>query len=140
MMTEKRNKDIVMKLSKVVLTLGLCLCAAACGTSTRIYYWEKPLTGTERFVQDHNRCLEKADLWPWTWAAIGNSPETLDMRLRLREGGIWANFSPYPGAQPVFVNSTQPTTTVIYHWYSSCMTDKGYKERRPYTGPMSLVE
>ena len=23
-------------------------------------------TGANRFVMDHNRCLEKADLWPWS--------------------------------------------------------------------------
>lgn len=129
-----------MKPAKLFLILALILPAAACGTTARIYYWEKPQTGAERFVMDHNNCLEKADLWPWTWASLANSPETLDLHLRLSDGGIWANFSPYTGAQPVFVNSSNPTTTVVYSWYYSCMKKKGYKERRPYTGPMSLVK
>lgn len=47
--------------------------------------------------------------------------DTLDLRLNLKDGGIWANFSPYPGAMPVFVNTANPSKTVIYWRYSSCM-------------------
>ena len=131
---------ILMRLSKLFLIFAFFTLCASCGTKTRIYYWEKAGTGANRFIMYHNKCLEKADLWPWTWAQLANSPETLDLHLRLSDGGIWANFSPYTGAQPVFVNSASPTTTVIYSWYADCMEEKGYKERRPYTGPMSLVE
>ncbi len=120
---------ILMRLSKLFLIFAFFTLCASCGTKTRIYYWEKAGTGANRFI-----------LWPWTWAQLANSPETLDLHLRLSDGGIWANFSPYTGAQPVFVNSASPTTTVIYSWYADCMEEKGYKERRPYTGPMSLVE
>lgn len=123
---------------KRLTVFSILFLVSACGTPTRIYYWEKQSTGAERFIQDHNKCLRKADYWPYAfWKTyFPNSPDTLDLRLRLKDGGIWGNFSPYEGAQPVFVNATEPSSTVIYFRYASCMRKAGYRERRPYTGPM----
>ncbi|MBR1778860.1 MAG: hypothetical protein IJ752_09825 [Alphaproteobacteria bacterium] len=114
-----------------------CLCLNSCSSPTRIYYWAKENTGAERFAQDHNHCLQKADYWPWTFhIPLALSAETLDLRLNLKNGGIWANFSPYPGAMPIFVNTATPSKTVIYWRYASCMKKAGYRERRPYGGPL----
>lgn len=120
---------------KIFLLFSLCLCLTACSTPTRVYYWKKANTGAERFVQDHNKCLERADFWPWSFSWSDNAT-TLDLRLRLKDGGIWANFIPYVGSMPIFVNAAHPSKTVIYWRYASCMREKGYSERRPYGGPL----
>ncbi len=127
-----------MKLCMKIAVLSLLFLTGACGTPTRVYYWERQDTGANRFIQDHKRCIRKADIWPYSFpkSLWPGAPEMLDLRLRLKDGGIWGNFSPYTGAQPVFVNSREPSSSVIYFWYSSCMKSAGYKERRPYTGPM----
>lgn len=120
-------------MKKILFLCLLCLFLNGCSSATRVYYWAKDNTGTTRFVQDHNRCLQKADYWPWTFYNF--TPEvadTLDLKLNLRDGGIWANFSPYPGAMPIFVNTATPSKTVIYWRYASCMKKAGYRERRPY--------
>ena len=86
-------------MKRLIFLFFFCLCLNGCTTPTRVYYWARDNTGTERFVQDHNRCLQKADFWPW--AFYNPNPEvadTLDLRLNLKNGGIWANYSPYPGA------------------------------------------
>ena len=114
-----------------------CLCLNGCSTPTRIYYWAKENTGAERFVRDHNACLQKADIWPWQFFyPVPTEPDLLNLRLNLKDGGIWANFSPSVGAMPVFVNTASPSRTVIYWRYASCMKKLGYKERRPYGGPL----
>ena len=124
-------------MKRFIFLILFCLCLTGCSTSTRVYYWAKENTGTERFVQDHNRCLQKADYWPWTFTSIiPGTAETLDLKLNLKNGGIWANFSPYPGAMPIFVNTAHPSRTVIYWRYASCMKKAGYRERRPYGGPL----
>lgn len=126
-----------MKRLKYLFVLCFLFSLSACGSPTRIYYWEKNNTGSERFVQDHNKCLEKADYWPFRLKnPMPNTPETLDLRLNLKDGGIWANFSPHPGAMPIFVNTAHPSKTLIYWRYSWCMKSAGYKERRPFGGPL----
>ena len=124
-------------MKRFICLLFLCACLSGCSSTTRVYYWAKDNTGAERFVKDHNYCLQKADLWPWTFQnMMPDVADTLDLRLNLKDGGIWANYSPYPGAMPVFVNTAAPSKTVIYWWYARCMKNAGYKERRPYGGPL----
>lgn len=124
-------------MKRFICLFFLCLCLNGCTSPTRVYYWAKENTGSERFVQDHNYCLRKADFWPWTFhLPLTTSAETLDLRLNLKNGGIWANFSPYPGAMPIFVNTATPSKTVIYWRYAMCMKSAGYRERRPYGGPL----
>lgn len=125
-------------MKRFLCLIVFCLLLNGCLSSpTRVYYWAKENTGAERFVQDHNRCLREADFWPWRMANLDPiSPELLNLRLNLKDGGIWGNFSPYPGAMPVFVNTAYPSKTVIYWRYALCMKNAGYRERRPYGGPM----
>lgn len=122
---------------KKILVLGLTVACSACSSPTRIYYWERPNTGGEHFVRDHNRCLQKADWFPFeTFNIFSLSPETRNLTLNLKDGGIWGNFSPYRGAMPIFVNNANPSSTLIYSWYASCMKKAGYMERRPFGGPL----
>lgn len=122
---------------KKILVLGLTVACSACSSPTRIYYWERPNTGGEHFVRDHNRCLQKADWFPFeTFNVFSLSPETRNLTLNLKEGGIWGNFAPYKGAMPIFVNNAHPSKTLIYFLYSSCMKKAGYTERRPFGGPL----
>ena len=124
-------------MKRFITLLLFCFCLNGCSSPTRVYYWAKENTGSERFVQDHNYCLKKADFWPWKiHIPLTTSAETVDLRLNLKDGGIWANFSPYPGAMPVFVNTATPSKTVVYWRYSMCMKNAGYKERRPFGGPL----
>lgn len=124
-------------MKRFIYLFVFCLFLNGCLSSpTRVYYWAKENTGADRFVHDHNRCLKEADFWPWSIKFDPIGADTLDLRLDLKNGGIWGNFSPYPGAMPVFVNTAVPSKTVIYWRYSSCMKNAGYKERRPYGGPM----
>lgn len=120
---------------KLFLVLCLTLTATACSTTTRVYYWERPNTGADHFVRDHKKCLQTADWWPFSfYNPLPNMPEDRDLVLNLKNGGIWANFSPYRGAMPIFVNNANPSKTLIYWRYSRCMKNAGYSERRPYTG------
>ena len=84
-------------------------------------------------------CIYHADWFPWDikmsrlWPF---TPETLDLRLRLEDGGIWGNFIPYEGAQSIFVNTITPSKTVVFWQYSKCMRSHGYTERQKHTGPI----
>lgn len=124
-------------MKRICRLFALILLLTACSSPTRVYYWAKDNTGADRFVSDHNKCLRQADFWPWRHIGFDPmGPETLDLRLNLKDGGIWANYSPYPGAMPVFVNTATPSKTVIYWRYARCMRKAGYRERRPYGGPL----
>ena len=123
-------------MKRFIFLVLFCLCLNGC-SPTRIYFWAKENTGAERFVRDHNGCLQKADFWPWAFFNPNPvEPDLLNLRLNLKNGGIWANFSPYPGAMPIFVNTATPSKTVIYWWYSRCMKKLGYRERLPYGKPL----
>ena len=122
---------------KLLALSALLFSATACSTPTRVYYWQQPNVGGEQFVRDHNKCLQKADFWPFSWFnPIPNIPEDRDLRLDLENGGIWGNYIPYPGAMPLYVNTAQPTWSRVYWWYARCMRKAGYTERRPYGPPL----
>jgi len=121
-----------MKLKTGLLLLGVFL-LNACDGGQAIFYWEKPDTGPTWFAKEHNECLAEADWWPWTMPAWPPG-ETKLPELRFdndSDNGIWANFVPYPGAQPVYVNSRQDDSSMSISTYESCMESKGYKQRRP---------
>lgn len=112
---------------------------SGCAMSTRVYYWQRHDTGATQFAEDHKMCIYNADWFPWDFKMARMWPftsETLDLRLRLENGGIWGNFVPYEGAQSIFVNSSTPSKTVLYGLYSKCMRDHGYTERKKHTGPI----
>ncbi len=120
-------------LKRFFLLFVFCAFFSGCSSPTRVYYWQKANTGTERFVNDHNACLEHADYYPFKWVnPYPMTPDLLNLKLDLKNGGIWGNYSPYPGAMPVFVNNVAPSKTLIYWMYSWCMKRAGYKERQPF--------
>jgi len=127
-----------------ILLLGLALCLsalAACGGGgQRVYYWERQNTGAVWFARDHNYCLARADYWPWTWPGWpwqwGHDTYNPDLNLRFdndSESGIWAQFRPMPGAQPVYVNSVAADWSMSYSDYESCMEARDYVQRKPAT-------
>lgn len=74
-----------------------------------VYHWERPRTGVIKFSRDHSECLRAAENWSWTpdinsW--FYSEEAKLDIRADWHaERGIWATYVPYPGAQPLIVNS-----------------------------------
>lgn len=130
-----------MKKFKLFVFATLFFALSGCAWSTRVYYWEKPNTGANQFAKDHLACLYSADIFPWNFKASRLwpfSPEALDLKLRLKDGGIWGNFIPYAGSQSIFVNATIPSSTVVFWWYSYCMRKEGYKERKGIGGPIKV--
>ena len=107
---------------------------AGCGYKGQtIFFWEKSDVGPIWFAKDHNECLAAADWWPWQMPAWPPGSNRLP-ELRFdnnADNGIWANFVPYPGAQPVYVNSLVNDSTMSPSTYESCMEDKGYTQRQP---------
>ena len=119
------------------IILGL-LGVSACGSDgQKIFYWERPNTGAEWFVRDHKYCLREADYWPFRWPGMpwewGGEPE-LELRFdNDADSGIWAQFRPMPGAQPVYVNSVEGDWSMSYDDYESCMEARDYVQRKPAT-------
>ena len=121
-----------MKFKTGLLLLSVFL-LSACDDGQAIFYWEKPDTGPTWFAKEHNDCLEEADWWPWSLPSWPPGHTKLP-ELRFdndSDNGIWANFVPYPGAQPVYVNAKQDDSSMSISAYESCMERKGYKQRKP---------
>ena len=121
-----------MKFKTAFLLMGAFL-LNACDGGQAIFYWEKPDTGPVWFAKEHNECLEEADWWPWSLPSWPPGQTKLP-ELRFdndSDNGIWANFVPYQGAQPVYVNSRQDDSSMSISTYESCMERKGYKQRQP---------
>ena len=128
-----------MKKIIMAIMLGACLTGlSACGgDGQKVFYWERPNTGAIWFVRDHNYCLNEADYWPFRWPGMpwgwGKEP---DLELRFdndSESGIWAQFRPMPGAQPVYVNSVAGDWSMSYDDYEACMEARDYVQRKPAT-------
>ena len=67
---------------------------------------------------------------PWGWGA----PPELKLRFdNDSENGIWAQFRPMPGAQPVYVNSVAGDWSMSYDDYQECMEARDYVQRKPAT-------
>ena len=99
----------------------------------KTFYWQRPNTGVGWFAKDHNECMKEADWfpfrwpgWPWDWG----EPQQLNLRFDNDSGnGIWAQFIPYPGAQPVHVNYVYGDWSVDYDDYQDCMEKRHYTQR-----------
>ena len=104
------------------------------GTGQKIFYWERPNTGVVWFAKDHRECLQEADLFPFEWPDFWGENKYRALNLRFDNNsptGVWAQFVPYPGAKPVYVNSAQDDCAVSYDDYEACMKARHYYERRP---------
>ena len=99
----------------------------------KTFYWQRPNTGVGWFAKDHNECMREADWfplqwpgWPWDWGDQG----PLNLRFDNNSGnGVWAQFIPYPGAQPVYVNYAYGDWSVDYDDYQDCMEKRHYTQR-----------
>lgn len=120
------------------ILLPLCVLLASCsyftgGTGQVVYHWERLHTGVQKFAEDHSECLmaSKAikiipDFRSWFY--------TEETKLNTRadwhsDKGIWATYIPYPGAQPLIINSRYDDKDMDPHKYVKCMKSKGYWAR-----------
>ena len=126
------------KLGMIIMVVAGLLGLTACSDGgQKVFYWERPNTGAIWFVRDHNYCLKQADYWPFRWPGMpwtwGREP---DLELRFdndADSGIWAQFRPMPGAQPVYVNSVEGDWSMSYDEYEECMEARDYVQRKPPT-------
>lgn len=99
-----------------------------------IFHWEKENTGAEKFARDHSECLREAEdfsLIPDVKSWFYSEEVKMDLRADWHaQKGIWASYVPYPGAQPVMVNSLRDDTRINPVDYRTCMEKKGYWHRR----------
>jgi len=131
-----------MKSIRTFLIVSLLFLSACSGKGQTIFYWRKDGVGPAWFAKEHNECLAEADYWPWRWPTWPLNTERVP-ELRLdndADNGIWANFVPYAGAQPVYVNSLQNDGTMSPSTYKRCMLNKGYIERQPSVVRRHVVE
>lgn len=98
-----------------------------------MYHWERPKTGSIKFSRDHSECLRKAENWTWT-PDFNSWFYSEEAKLNIRadwhaERGIWASYIPYPGAQPLMVNSMRDDENISPRNYRLCMEGRGYTHR-----------
>lgn len=118
-----------------LVALGVSGLVGCGGGGQTTFYWEKKDVGGVWFARDHNQCLAEADYWPWSTPAWPLGSEKLP-ELRFdnnSDNGIWANFVPYEGAQPVYVNSVAADWSMSPSSYENCMEKRGYVQRQPST-------
>ncbi|MBO7332232.1 MAG: hypothetical protein J6U64_01030 [Alphaproteobacteria bacterium] len=119
-------------MKKIVFCFLFCLSACSSGGQS-VFFWYRPDTGPVYFAREHSECLAEADWWPWTTPAWPPGSTKLP-ELRFdndSDHGIWANFIPYPGAQPVYVNSLAADWSMSVSSYRKCMEKRGYIQRQP---------
>lgn len=130
-----------MKKVYMLLSCLTLLALTACGGGQTMFYWERPNTGAQWFVRDHNQCLRASDWWPyympgWTWSGPWGwgTPPDYDLRFdNDASNGIWAEFTPFPGAQPVYVNSLRGDWSMSPSTYEKCMEAREYRQYKPKT-------
>ena len=77
--------------------------------------------------------MRAAENWSWTpdinsW--FYSEEAKLDIRADWHaERGIWATYVPYPGAQPLIVNSLRDDENIKPKAYRECMENRGYAHR-----------
>ena len=104
----------------------------------KVFYWERPNTGVVWFAKDHRECMREADMFPFEWPSMPwgapDAPKPLNLRFdNDAPSGVWAQFVPFPGAKPVFVNAVDDDWAVDYDAYEDCMTSRHYRQRLPAT-------
>ena len=117
------------------ITLLSCMLIASCsyitgGSGQVVYHWERTHTGVEKFARDHGECMLAAkaiqffpDYRAWFYTEETKLNTKADWNS---DRGIWATYIPYPGAQPLIVNSRHDDSDVSPQKYSACMKQKGY--------------
>ena len=122
-----------MKFGKLFLCLPIVLVNACTSVyedkaqGQIVYHWERPRTGVIKFSRDHSECLRKAENWTWT-PDFNSWFYSEEAKLNIRadwhaERGIWATYVPYPGAQPLIVNSLRDDENIKPKAYRECMEE-----------------
>ena len=128
----KINAILVPALS--VLLISSCSSWMSRGRGQVIFHWEKEITGAEKFDREHSDCLREAEdfsLIPDVKSWFYSEEVKMDLRADWHaQKGIWASYVPYPGAQPVMVNSLRDDTRINPDDSRTCMEKKGYWHRR----------
>jgi len=120
-------------MKKALCLLFLLSGCAMIEEGQKTFYWQRPNTGVAWFAKDHNECMHESDWFPfewpkWRWSE--ESPRKLNLRFdNESSSGIWAQFVPYPGAQPVYVNYATDDWSVDYDDYQRCMEARNYTQR-----------
>ncbi|MCQ2740961.1 MAG: hypothetical protein MJ210_02455 [Alphaproteobacteria bacterium] len=115
--------------------LTTCLFLASCsyftgGAGQVVYHWERTHTGIEKFSKDHAQCLSDAkainfipDISSWFYTEETKLNTKADWTS---DRGVWATYVPYPGAQPLIINSRYDDSDINPIKYRDCMKKKGY--------------
>ncbi len=119
------------------LILGLMLFPSCTwlseGEGQVIYHWQRPKTGVEKFARDHSECMREAEdfkFLPSIKSWFYSEEARIDIRADWHsEKGIWASYLPYPGAQPLVVNSIRDDKDSSPRKYRICMEKRGYIRR-----------
>lgn len=120
-----------MKKLGLVVCFALCSCSYLSGGSGQvIYHWERTNTGVEKFAADHAECLQAAkaiQYFPNYRAWFYTEETKLNTKADWNsDRGIWASYIPYPGAQPLILNSRIEDDDISPQKYTACMKKKGY--------------
>lgn len=109
------------------------------GNGQEAYHWQRPRTGVQKFAIDHKYCMKQAATFKLLPAAkrwLHNIFYTEEKHLEIRadwngKSGIWASFVPYPGAQPIMINTPalEDDDDINYKKYVDCMLNRGYTAR-----------
>lgn len=115
-----------------LLALSGCVFAQK-GEGQVIYHWQRPNTGVTKFARDHSECMRLAEDFKMV-PNIKNWFTSEEFRYDIRadwhsEKGIWASYVPYPGAQPLMVNSIREDFSSSPRKYRICMEKRGYTHR-----------
>ena len=98
----------------------------------KMFYWERPDTRVALFAKDHRECMIEADTGPFKKAGWRLESKELNLHFDINsDKGVWAQFVPYPGAQPVHVNYVHADRLMDYEKYKQCMKMREYEERFP---------
>lgn len=126
-----------MKKRLLLLTLFLitgCTTMFTEGNGQVIYHWARNNTGVAKFSRDHSECMREAEdlkLLPNIKNWFISEEARYDIRADWHsEKGIWASYVPYPGAQPLMVNSIRDDTNSSPRKYRTCMEKRGYWHRQ----------
>ena len=116
-------------------TAFICILLCSCsyfggGRGQLVFHWERSNTGVEKFSRDHSECMREAkaieimpDFRSWFYTEETKLNTKADWNS---SSGIWASYIPYPGAQPLIVNSPVDDVDVNPKEYVACMKEKGY--------------
>lgn len=103
------------------------------GQGQMVYHWERENTGVQQFAKDHGECLlESKDfqIFPDYRSWFYTEETKIDIRADWHSDyGIWASYVPYPGAQPLTLNSRYDDGDMDQYEYVTCMKKRGYQFR-----------